>query len=61
MMNELTLEGEDRIAFDSDCTDGACGMYGVMIDGPAHGRLQNHQLPESQRVFNDGAAITVEP
>ena len=36
VLNErLTMEGEDPIAFDSDCREGICGMCGVVINGVA--------------------------
>ncbi len=34
VLNErLTMEGDDPIAFDSDCREGICGMCGVVING----------------------------
>src|SRR5260370_4027860 len=33
---ELTLKGEDPIAFDSDSREGICGICGFMITGVAH-------------------------
>ena len=59
---ELTLKGEDPIAFDHDCREGICGTCGVMINGVAHGPL--HATTTCQlhmRVFNDGDHITIEP
>ena len=39
VLNErLTMEGDDPIAFDSDCREGICGMCGVVINGVPHGR-----------------------
>ena len=41
VLNErLTIEGEDPIAFDSDCREGICGMCGLVINGIAHGPQQ---------------------
>ena len=38
VLNEqLNAEGEEPIAFDSDCREGICGMCGLMINGEAHG------------------------
>ena len=38
VLNErLTREGEDPIAFDSDCREGICGACGLVINGVAHG------------------------
>ena len=63
LLNEqLTAEGDEPIAFDSDCREGICGMCSMVINGQAHG-----PLPESatcqiyMRHFRDGAVITVEP
>ena len=63
LLNEqLTTEGVEPIAFDSDCREGICGMCSMVIDGEAHG-----PLPESatcqvyMRHFRDGDVITVEP
>src|SRR5665811_2379996 len=63
VLNEqLTLAGDEPIAFDHDCREGICGTCGVVINGIAHG-------PESatttcqlhMRSFNDGDVIDVEP
>ncbi|WP_010540030.1 succinate dehydrogenase/fumarate reductase iron-sulfur subunit [Dietzia alimentaria] len=63
VLNEhLTLEGEDPVAFDSDCREGICGSCSLTINGTAHG-------PESlttacqlyMRHFADGAVIDIEP
>jgi len=63
VLNEkLTLDGEDPIAFDSDCREGICGMCGLVINGLAHGpegRTTTCQL--QMRSFNDGDVIEVEP
>lgn len=63
VLNEkLTLDGEDPIAFDSDCREGICGMCGLVINGLAHGpeaRTTTCQL--QMRSFKDGDVIEVEP
>ncbi|MDQ1437200.1 MAG: succinate dehydrogenase / fumarate reductase, iron-sulfur subunit [Acidimicrobiaceae bacterium] len=59
---ELTLKGEDPIAFDSDCREGICGMCGCVINGQAHG--PDHGATVCQlhmRKFKDGDTITIEP
>jgi succinate dehydrogenase / fumarate reductase iron-sulfur subunit len=59
---ELTLKGEDPIAFDSDCREGICGMCGCVVNGQAHG--PDHGATVCQlhmRKFNDGDTITIEP
>lgn len=38
VLNErLNAQGEDPIAFDSDCREGICGACGLMINGVPHG------------------------
>ncbi|CAM3573320.1 succinate dehydrogenase/fumarate reductase iron-sulfur subunit [Occultella aeris] len=63
VLNEnLTISGEDPIAFDSDCREGICGMCGLVINGLAHGpkeRVTTCQL--HMRSFSDGDVIDVEP
>jgi succinate dehydrogenase / fumarate reductase iron-sulfur subunit len=34
---ELTLSGDEPIAFDHDCREGICGTCSLMINGIAHG------------------------
>ncbi|MDN5571478.1 MAG: succinate dehydrogenase/fumarate reductase iron-sulfur subunit [Propionibacteriaceae bacterium] len=66
LLNEdLTLSGEEPIAFDHDCREGICGMCGVVINGSAHGRASS-PVPTTtcqlhMRSFADGATIDVEP
>jgi succinate dehydrogenase / fumarate reductase iron-sulfur subunit len=63
VLNEqLTLKGEDPIAFDHDCREGICGMCSLMINGIAHGpekAVTTCQL--YMRSFKDGDHIYVEP
>ncbi|GAB3622288.1 succinate dehydrogenase/fumarate reductase iron-sulfur subunit [Mariniluteicoccus endophyticus] len=66
MLNEqLTVEGKEPVAFDSDCREGICGMCGLVINGAAHGRGQTtYQTTTCQlhmREFRDGDTITIEP
>lgn len=66
LLNEqLTVEGKEPVAFDSDCREGICGMCGVVINGVAHGRGQTtYQTTTCQlhmREFSDGDTISVEP
>ena len=66
LLNEdLTLKGEEPVAFDHDCREGICGMCGVVINGAAHGRSSS-PVPTTtcqlhMRSFADGATIDVEP
>ncbi len=66
LLNEqLTVEGKEPVAFDSDCREGICGACGVVINGVAHGRGQTtYQTTTCQlhmREFRDGDTISVEP
>lgn len=66
LLNEdLTVKGEEPVAFDHDCREGICGMCGVVINGAAHGRSAS-PVPTTtcqlhMRSFADGATIDVEP
>ncbi|MGF1656844.1 MAG: succinate dehydrogenase/fumarate reductase iron-sulfur subunit [Verrucomicrobiales bacterium] len=58
----LTLQGEDPIAFDSDCREGICGMCSLMINGIAHGPDQKTTTCQlHMRSFKDGDTIHIEP
>jgi succinate dehydrogenase / fumarate reductase iron-sulfur subunit len=63
VVNErLTVDGEEPIAFESDCREGICGTCGIMISGVPHGPdegIATCQL--HMRLFNDGDEIWVEP
>ena len=34
---ELTVKGEEPIAFEHDCREGICGSCGFVVNGVAHG------------------------
>jgi len=58
----LTMEGEEPIAFDSDCREGICGACGMMINGVAHGpRRATTTCQLQMRHFKDGETLDVEP
>lgn len=62
VLNErLTLDGEDPVAFDSDCREGICGMCGVVINGLAHGPETTTTCQLHMRSFADGDVIDIEP
>ncbi|HYC00866.1 MAG TPA: succinate dehydrogenase/fumarate reductase iron-sulfur subunit [Candidatus Limnocylindrales bacterium] len=63
VLNEqLVSEGQDVIAFDSDCREGICGSCGCMVNGIAHGPGTGKTVCQLfMRVFRDGEQITVEP
>ena len=62
---ELTVKGEEPVAFDSDCREGICGMCGVVINGTAHGRgnspVRTTTCQLHMRSFKDGDTVTIEP
>ncbi len=59
---ELTLKGEDPIAFAHDCREGICGTCSLVIDGKPHGPHKGVATCQTyMRSFEDGATITVEP
>ena len=62
VLNEtLNAQGDEPIAFDSDCREGICGMCGLMISGHAHGPERTTTCQLHMRSFKDGETITVEP
>ncbi|RAP33997.1 succinate dehydrogenase/fumarate reductase iron-sulfur subunit [Candidatus Marinamargulisbacteria bacterium SCGC AG-410-N11] len=63
ILNEkLTHDGEEPIAFDSDCREGICGTCGAVVNGYAHGPQARTTLCQlHMRQFNDGDTIIVEP
>lgn len=62
-LNEkLIIEGEEPVEFDHDCREGICGQCGVMINGLAHGPLENTTTCQLHlRSFKDGETIVIEP
>jgi succinate dehydrogenase / fumarate reductase, iron-sulfur subunit len=62
VLNEdLVEQGEDPVAFDSDCREGICGMCGVMVNGEAHGPEVTTTCQLHMRSFKDGDEIVIEP
>jgi succinate dehydrogenase / fumarate reductase, iron-sulfur subunit len=62
VLNErLNSEGEEPIAFDSDCREGICGQCGLMINGQAHGPEVTTTCQLHMRSFKDGDTVTIEP
>ena len=63
VVNEkLIAEGQDPIAFDSDCREGICGACGFMISGIAHGHEPATTVCQlHMRHFKDGDTVTLEP
>ncbi len=62
-LNEtLTRQGQEPIAFDSDCREGICGTCGLVIDGVPHGMKHCCTTCELRmRNFKSGQTITIEP
>lgn len=59
---QLTRNGEDPVAFDSDCREGVCGTCSMIIDGQPHGPLDATTTCQLyMRHFKDGQTITIEP
>jgi succinate dehydrogenase / fumarate reductase iron-sulfur subunit len=59
---QLTVGGQEPIAFDSDCREGICGTCSLTINGEAHGPDHPGAACELyMRKFRDGDTITVEP
>ncbi|GGD23942.1 succinate dehydrogenase/fumarate reductase iron-sulfur subunit [Nocardioides daphniae] len=58
---QLNEQGEDPVAFDSDCREGICGMCSLMINGQAHGPEVTTTCQLHMRSFKDGDTITIEP
>ncbi|ADD44862.1 succinate dehydrogenase/fumarate reductase iron-sulfur subunit [Stackebrandtia nassauensis] len=62
VLNEdLTLRGEEPVAFDHDCREGICGACGVVINGDPHGPSRTTTCQLHMRQFDDGDVIDVEP
>src|SRR6516162_3407880 len=59
---ELTLRGEDPVAFEHDCREGICGCCGFMINGVAHGPRRGTTVCQlHMRYFRDGDELWLEP
>src|SRR4051812_7578202 len=64
MNEELTRQGVEPIAFDSDCREGICGMCSLVINGVPHGAQFQTGTATCQlhmRKFKDGDVIMIEP
>jgi succinate dehydrogenase / fumarate reductase, iron-sulfur subunit len=63
VLNEQLLkEGQDPVAFDSDCREGICGACSCVINGQAHGPENGAATCQlHMRAFQDGATLVVEP
>jgi succinate dehydrogenase / fumarate reductase iron-sulfur subunit len=63
VVNEgLIRQGDEPIAFDSDCREGICGMCGQVVNGVPHGPQEKTTLCQlHMRHFKDGDTIYIEP
>ena len=58
----LVRTGKDPIVFDHDCREGICGQCGFVINGEAHGPLNNTSTCQiHMRSFKDGDVLYLEP
>ena len=58
----LMRQGQDPIAFDSDCREGICGSCGLMVNGVPHGPDPGGTVCQlHMRRFKNGETIIVEP
>lgn len=59
---QLTLKGEEPVAFEYDCREGICGSCSLVINGMPHGPERGITACQLyMRRFSDGATITIEP
>ena len=63
LLNErLTQQGDDPVAFDSDCREGVCGTCSMVINGRPHGPSEGTTTCQLyMRQFPDDSTITIEP
>ena len=60
--NQLTLQGDEPIAFDHDCREGICGMCSLVIDGIPHGPQRANTVCQlHMRHYKNGDTIVIEP
>jgi succinate dehydrogenase / fumarate reductase iron-sulfur subunit len=58
----LIRQGQEPIAFDSDCREGICGSCGLVVNGVPHGPDRGGTVCQlHMRKFRSGDTITVEP
>lgn len=63
VVNEgLVKNGQEAIAFDSDCREGICGMCSLVINGIPHGPDRGTTVCQlHMRRFKNGDTIVIEP
>ncbi len=59
---QIIANGDEPIAFDSDCREGICGTCGVLVDGRPHGPDPCTTVCQlHMRRYKDGDTIVIEP
>jgi succinate dehydrogenase / fumarate reductase iron-sulfur subunit len=59
---QLTVKGDDPIAFDHDCREGICGACSLVINGKPHGPHRGVATCQTyMRSFSSGDEIVIEP
>jgi len=59
---QLISQGQEPIAFESDCREGICGACSLVINGIAHGpKAGTTTCQLHMRSFKNGDEITIEP
>jgi succinate dehydrogenase / fumarate reductase, iron-sulfur subunit len=63
VLNErLITDGQEPVAFDSDCREGICGSCGLTINGRPHGPQRGTATCQvHMRLYSSGDTITIEP
>jgi succinate dehydrogenase / fumarate reductase iron-sulfur subunit len=60
--DELTIKGEEPIAFAHDCREGICGTCSLQINGKPHGPNRGVATCQTYvRSFQEGEVVIVEP
>lgn len=62
-LNDILVgQGEEPVAFESDCREGICGTCGITVDGRPHGPVPNTTTCKQHlRSFSDGQTVRLEP
>ena len=59
---DLIRQGQEPIAFDSDCREGICGTCSLVINGVPHGGQRGTAACQlHMRHFRDRQSVTIEP
>lgn len=58
---DLTIKGQEPIAFDHDCREGICGTCSLTINGIPHGPSETTTCQLYMRKFKEGQTIFIEP